>query len=339
MNGREWASRLAAAVVVATLVLAAAAVLPAALPEDEREPSEPMDVPEYDAERLAVTPSEAVGEVTTDADGTDEVVVIDDRHSNRFDRAKIEPLADTLVRTGAEVRFYDSGELNESLEDADAFVVIDPGQEYDPEEIDAVQAFTGTGGRLFIAGEPNRKQISGGLFTTSLVTQESRLTTLGSAYGMSFDTAYLYNFESNDGNYEHVSARSGVMGVDEAALYTAAEVTAAGGTEVLVTMDGTRKSGVDETGRFTVGVRRNNVLAMGDSTFMTADRVAVAGNEDVLAFVVEFLLEGERVGGPAAADDADADADADAEPAPGATNGETNGTANGTATATEAPPA
>jgi hypothetical protein len=338
MNAREWASRLAVVVVVATLIVAGAAVLPAALPDDEREPDEPMEVPAYDAERLAVTPSDAVGEVTTDADGTDEVVVIDDRHSNRFDRAKIEPLVDALVRTGAEVRFYDSGELNDSLENADAFVVIDPGREYDPEDVDAVQAFTGTGGRLFIAGEPNRKQISGGLFTTSLVTQESRLTTLGAAYGLSFDTAYLYNFESNDGNYEHIMARSGVMEVDRAAMYTVAEVTAAEGTEVLVTMDGTRKSGVDETGRFTVGVRRNNVLALGDSTFMTADRVAVAENEDVLAFVVEFLLEGERVGGPLTDED-DAGEEADEEPAPGATNGEMNETANETATATDAPPA
>jgi hypothetical protein len=285
-----------------------------------------MSIPEYDPGELAVTPSEATGEVTTDVDGTDEVVVIDDRHSNRFDRAKIEPFVDALVRTGAEVRFYTSGELNDSLENADAFVVIDPGREYDSEDVDAVQAFTGTGGRLFIAGEPNRKRISGGLFTASLVTDESRLTSLGSAYGMSFDTAYLYNYESNDGNYEHIMAQSGVMGVDQAAMYTVAEVTANGGTEVLVTMDGTRKSGVDETGRFTVGVRRNNVLALGDSTFMSADRVAIAQNEDVLAFVVEFLLEGERVGGP------DGD-DEDEEPAPGATNGEANETANETTTA------
>jgi hypothetical protein len=336
MNGREWASRLAVLVVVATIVVAAAAVLPTVLPSDDREPSEPMDNPEYDPGRLDVTPSEAVGEVTTDADGSDEVVVIDERHSNRFDRAKIEPFVDALVRTGAEVRFHDSGELNESLEGADAFVVIDPGREFDTEDVDAVQAFTGTGGRLFIAGEPNRKRISGGLFTASLVTDESRLTTLGSAYGISFDTAYLYNHESNDGNYEHVSVQSGVMDVDNAAVYTAAEVTVTGGTEVLVTMDGTRKSGRDEVGRFTVGVRRNNVLAFGDSTFMSADRVAVGQNEDVLAFVVEFLLEGERVGGP----DADGEEEEEEEPAPGASNGEMNetATANETATGSLAPP-
>jgi hypothetical protein len=182
-------------------------------------------------------------------------------------------------------------------------------------------------------GEPDRTAVSASLFGTSIATQESRLTTLASRYGMSVDTQYLYNQENADGTFKHVLARptgGELDGVEETTMYTAAAVTARNGDVILRSAPNTIKSGSDEvTGEYPVAVERNNVLLLGDKTFMKGDRYRVADNEQLVAYLAEFMIEGDYEAPPETDDDdaageTGADDDSDA----------STPTANVTATAT-----
>ena len=321
---RELGKRLVVLVLTVAIVLAVVAGGSTLLQsEDERTT---LQNPEYEPDAVVPDPIEATGTVDPDPDPEADdtgTVVIDRGHSNRFTRADIEPLVDALVREGYSVKFYTDGDLATALEGADAFLVIDPASEYLTGDIDDVRQFTGNGGRLVMIGEPDRTAVSASLFGTSVTNQESRLTTLASRYRMSVDTQYLYNQENADGTFKHVVARptgnGGLDGVDETAVYTAAAVTAENGTVLLRSAPETYKSGSDEvTGEFPVVVQRNNVLLLGDKTFMRGDRYRVADNEQLVAYVAEFMIEGDYRAPP--------DADEEAE-----TNGDDEPTANETA--------
>jgi hypothetical protein len=333
---RELGKRLVVLVLTVAVVLAVVAGGSTLLQEEDERTS--LQNPEYEPDAVVPEPIEATGTVDPDPDPDADdtgTVVIDRGHANRFTRSDIEPLVDALVREGYHVEFYTDGDLAVALEDADAFLVIDPGSEYLPGDIDDVRQFTGNGGRLVMIGEPDRTAVSASIFGTSIATQESRLTTLASRYGMSVDTQYLYNQEHADGTFKHVLARptSGELdGVDETTMYTAAAVTARNGSVLLRSAPNTIKSGSDEvTGEYPVAVERNNVLLLGDKTFMTGDRYRVADNEQLVAYVAEFMIEGDYEAPPEAEEDDELGADDDSDaPTP-------SGNATATPTATAAP--
>lgn len=298
MNATEWAKRIAVLVLVAAVVVAVSGA--GAVVENGTPARKPLALPEYQPARVAVDPLPARGSIRPDASAVhgSGTVVIDDGHGNRFSRSGIQPLVEALTRVGYDVEFYTGGDLAAQLEDAKAFVVIDPASEYKPGDVDDVQRFTGQGGRLLIAGEPTRIAVSGGLFG-GVVHQESAVTTLTSRYGMSLDTAYLYNQAHADGNYKFITARPGpdgpLDGIDRTTMYTAAAVRARGGTVLLRSAPHTFRSSTDDAqGQYPVAVRKNNVVLLGDSTFMQPGKYDVADNEAFMAYLVEFLASGDR---------------------------------------------
>lgn len=333
---RELGKRLVVLVLTVAVVLAVAAGGPSLLQEDEER--EPLQNPEYNPEQVVPEPLEATGTVEANPDPSADdtgTIVIDRMHGNRFTRADIEPLVDALVREGYHVKFYTDGDLATALEGADAFLVIDPGSEYRPGDIDDVRQFTGNGGRLVMVGEPDRTVISASIFGASVRTQQSRLTTLASRYRMSVDTEYLYNQENADGTFKHVIARptgdGDLDGVERTAVYTAAAVTARNGTVLLRSAPSTQKSGSDEvTGEYPVVVQRNNVLLLGDKTFMTGDRYRVADNEQLVGYVAEFMIEGDYEAPP---DEEETDEDDE----PSVDNGSDGASQPGNVTTTVAP--
>ncbi|WP_248895961.1 DUF4350 domain-containing protein [Haloplanus halobius] len=298
---RKLAARIAVLCLTVVVVVAGAGVAPTLLGDDD-EPDRNTDIPEYDPASVAPDPIAATGAIEpspapgTDATGT---ILIDRGHNNRFERTDIEPLVDALVRQGYHVEFYTQGDLATHLEDVDAFLVIDPGTEYLPGDINDVREFTANGGRLVMVGEPDRTAVRATLGGTAVQTQQSQLTTIASRYGMSVDTQYLYNQEHADGTFKHVLARptgqGDLDGVERTAMYTAAAVTARDGTVLLRGAPNTHKSGSDDvSGEYPVAVRKNNALLLGDTTFLRGDRFNVADNEAFIAYLVEFMIEGDH---------------------------------------------
>ena len=328
--GTALAKRLLVSVAVVVVIVAVAFAIPAAT--DTPETREPLDTPEYDAETLAATPIPAEGEI--DADGSlgnrDGVVVIDQSHSNRVDRDDLQPLVEELVSIGYGVRFYEGEQsLGQELSNANAFVVIDPADEFERDEITEIREYTDEGGHLLMVGEPNRKRVSASFFGTSISNQESALTTLAGRYDMSLGTSYLYNLETNGGNYKHVVAsptpESG-LDFERVTMFTAAAVHARDGTVLLRSAANTHESGIDGSDRYPVAVydEDDNAILVGDSTFLADDRFNVGENEQFAAYLVEFLISGEHVNAPPGG--------ADSETGDGTTDGDGTGAGDGSTT-------
>ncbi|WP_435062558.1 DUF4350 domain-containing protein [Halobaculum sp. EA56] len=331
--GREaWAKRGVVVVAVAVAVAFVLGGIPGLIASSGPEPAQ-LNNSEYPVSELGVTQIPAEGDVEADVSGSG-TVVIDRSHANRFSRADIEPLYRTLTRAGYEVEFHDRGALGPALSDADAFVVIDPGSPYDETDADALRSFTEDGGRLLVLGEPNRVRVTAGLGGVSTTQQVSELSNLGAEFGLSFSTGYVYHQSANDGNYKRplASPVGDAEGVgDEVALYTAATVRPLDDGEVVLRLDrGGRLSSQDRTARYPVAVRTEGVLAVGDKTFLRADRYNVADNEDFVAYLVEFLTGGERAGGDIDGGTGDGGGTETATATP-------TGTPNGTATPTGTP--
>ena len=317
MNRGEWGRRVVALVLAAAAVVAvvgAGAVYTGGMdrPGGGGGPGT-LDTSEYAPANVNPDVIAERGEIRVDRAETTEggTVMIDAAHGNRFSRSTVQPMVEALTRVGYDVEFYTGGDLAAELKDAKAFVVIDPATEYKPGDVDDIRRFTGQGGHLLVVGEPDRITV-GGLLGASLQTQGSRLTTLTTPYGMSVDTAYLYNQEDADGNYKFLTTNATPQldrtGVNRTTMYTAAAVNVRGGRVLLRSAPRTFKSSTDDqSGRYPVAVRKTEVVAVGDKGFLGEENYRVADNEAFVAYLVEFLASSDREQGEevTAGDDAD----------------------------------
>lgn len=294
---RYLAKRLSVTVLVVVLIVVGAGLAPAL-----SQPSEPDETtyPEYDPDSTISEPTAAAGEIEPDPDAANNgVVVIDSSHLNRFDREDVAPLTRAFKRAGYDVQFYQEGSLRYALEDADAFIVIDPAQPYTTAEAHMMRDFTNKGGRLLVLGEPDRITVSplGGLSTA-----ESRIGAIEGEYGLHVGTPYVYDMQQEN-NYKHVvatptddadTADAELDDVESVTLFTAAEVTATdGGKPILETQSSARTAERGEQRVHSMAAVEGNVMMIGDTTLVRADRYNVGDNEQFLAYVVEFMVAGD----------------------------------------------
>lgn len=296
MQRTELARRLGVSLAVVLVVLVVAASLP--LVTQSGGPDEPLDTTEFSPATVVSEPIQSSGTVSPDVAEDDQsgVVYIDQAHGNDLSRAEMAPLVSALTATGHTVRMLDStDDFTSELDDGKALVIVDPTLRYTTDELDTVEEFTDGGGHLLLVAEPDR--IRPAAAAGNAVTQSSKVTQLASRHGISFDTRYLYDLETNDGNYKHVvatpAADAGLGGIERTTHYTATTVSARDGTPLLVTPETTHLSGGGPAAQHTVATQTENVLAVGDSTFLQADRHTVADNEEFVGYIVEFLATGE----------------------------------------------
>lgn len=250
----------------------------------------------YDPGALVPERADSTGDISIEPREESGVVLVDLAHSNRVSPAEIEPLLSTISAAGYQVDLLESDEsLHRSLARADAFVVIDPGFDYDEDEAARVEQFVERGGRLLLVGEPSQSSIASG----GLRIQEGHLSSLASRFGVQFGEAYLYNMEANDGNHLHIFAEptggaAVTAGISRTALQTATTVRTQGGRPVLVASQGSRSSRTDAAGTYPVAAVDGNVLAIGDGTFLRRGNFNVVDNERLVGNVVRFLVSGEK---------------------------------------------
>ena len=303
MKSSAVARRVVVVLAVAGLVVLAAVAVPLLVGPEPRADA-PVDTAEWDA-AMNVDPLDASGAVSPDIQrGDGRRVVIDTSHSNRFETDEVRPLVLALRRANYTVEFSGEANLNMALADAAAFVVIDPGSPYDRNDVAAVRNFTADGGRLLVLAEPDHRSIQQSAFgAASTSTTESFVDGLLGAYDVTLDGRYLYNQRHNDGSYQDVvgaPAEGAALPGGEYAFFTAATLYAPDADPLVVAPPGTRLSQTDEAGRFAVAVRQGNVIAVGDKSFLAPGHHNVGDNERLLAFLIEFLVSGQRSGGPPA---------------------------------------
>ncbi len=290
-------SLLRLGVFVTTVVVVVAGASAAPLLADRG--IQPQDHPAYET-GLVPEKAPAEGQVGLEPTGDQGTIVIDAGHVNRFDRDEIQPLVEAITSAGYTVEFVQSAtSIKAAVKGADGLVVIDPGLEYSPSEVTAVERFVASGGRLVMLGEPPRTQITGGPISLSIRTIRSQLDSLAAAFGIEFGEAYLFNTEANDGNFRNIFTRPRggsplIEGVDRTAFYTATPVTASDGETILQTGDRTRLVSGDTPGQYAVAVRSGNVLAIGDKTFLADNNFNVVDNDRFIENIARFLIGGDR---------------------------------------------
>ncbi len=263
-------------------------------------PESPPEYPEYDVSSLVPERLSADGTISVEPAADRGTVLIDRAHGNRIDAADIESLTAAIAAAGYEVEFLEPGDsVSEALGRVDAFVVIDPAQRYTGAQLDRLEWFVDAGGRLLLIGEPTQARLTSGLSAASIRTATNMLDHVASRFGFDFGEGYLYHMSESDGNYRNVlglaTTGDGVAaGIDRIATYTATHVSADGGESLVVAAEGTRSIRGDVPGTYGLVVRKGDVLAIGDSTFLSGETVRVLDNEVLVGNIVEFLVSGDR---------------------------------------------
>lgn len=264
------------------------------VPDDDGNRTSPLTVESHQPDAiLAETPQER-GDVTG-GDGPSKTVVIDQSHNNSVTPDAISPFVARLLAAGHDVEFYTDEmaarqSFNETLANADAFVVVAPGEQYDASEQARLARFAANGGRVLLVNEPTRQSTAG-------PTRSTPMTNVAGAFGLGFESGYLYNLEEYDTNHRAVYATpagdSGLTdGVDRVTMYTARPVV--GGSAAVVTSDSTALSTTRRQDEYTVVAREGNAVALGDRSLLGPDYTYTSDNEVLVSNVIEFLVSGSR---------------------------------------------
>ncbi|ERH12494.1 MAG: ABC-type uncharacterized transport system, partial [halophilic archaeon J07HB67] len=177
---RLYGPRLATTLVVAVAVaVALGVVIPTLLAAPAPETTRTTEVRElnlsgYDTDEIAVTerPAEGGVRLSTAGNGT---VVIDADHANDLTDAQLQPIREAFSRAGYSVELHERGELSEALSDAVGYVVVDPGTDFEEEDVAAVRSFTADGGRLLVFAEPTTVEVNSDFRSTSVVEERSEV--------------------------------------------------------------------------------------------------------------------------------------------------------------------
>lgn len=323
------------AVFVVVLVIAVTAVAAAGVVTEQGSTERPtMDHPQFESDAVAVDGFDRGGEITFDDDGESKTVVIDVAHANDVTESDLQPVVSALTAEGHTVEYHAQDQMSmqepdealaETLQDADAFVVFDPGVRYTADEAEVVEEFADADGRVLFAGGPNTSGAAAdllGLVGGAAEIDQGEFASVTSQLGIAYDTGYLYDVESA-GNYRTLGvtpASDGALtdGVDEVVFDRPTAVVSEGET-VLTTAEVAEHSESREAGEYGVAVQHENAIAVGDTGFMTTANHNVADNEIFIGNVLEFLVTGDKEPGePDVASE---------EPVPGAEHGAEHGTA------------
>ncbi len=316
MRAREVA-RPAGVVAVVAAVVVAAAFAGGLVLDAQSQSSDAPDAPAYDTNALVAEPVEDGGDVTAPEGDDSKVVVVDVSHGNGVSEDAIQPLVDALVAAGHEVRVSGGSgtssigaepgaAFNETLRGADALVVASPATAYTPNEVAGVEAFEDAGGRVLLAAEPPTTGTSTstvsipGLSSGGTTSAGGQPTNLASAFGVSFGDGYLYDMAENANNFRAVygGGDSGVAeGVGDAVLQDATPVTTGGDAEAVLSASDVSLSSTREAGTYAVAARNGNVLAVGDTDFMTSGVATAGDNDALLSNVAAFLVTGDKASG------------------------------------------
>ena len=269
----------------------------------------PVQTPDYESFAIPRPPvSTPQPEKVTAAAG--KIMVLDYIHGNQFEPSELETLTIALTSRGARVEFDDGNlSLSTRLKYASAYVVISPTYAFTTEEIVQVQRFVSRGGRLLVFTDPTRglagwDWYTGNMYMTPDVNAANALL---APFDITFTNDYLYNLIENEGNYRHVQywqfgKNALAKGLTQVVFYSAHSVNTDTGTALILGDENTLSSRTDSGGDPATGSglaaaaisEDENVLAIGDFTFLMPPYNQVADNGLLLSRIADFLLGGAR---------------------------------------------
>lgn len=259
------------------------------------------------------------GATTTGGDSSNSggSVLVDLRHSNAVTQAELEPIETAMFSAGHSFE-YDTGQdpLNETLNEHDGYLVIQPTEGFSESEREAVDEFTANGGRVVILGEPTQPRVtSSGFFGTSTAIVSFGADKLLDEYGISIGPELLYNTadESNDNGFKSiytspVRGNQLTEGVETVSFDRGGYVIArddSGATTVFTATEDTKTLDTRRADTYPTVVRNDDIVFVADSTFIKPIELYDTDNEVFVSNLMQFLLGSEdprNTGGPTASE-------------------------------------
>ena len=299
---------LAVFIVVVVVLLGGIVLLALADPSSSGPPDgqsiDGQSPPQYQPGAVDMASDPEDGEIQIDTDVSEKRILIDTGHDNQLSKPSLEPMTEAVFDSGHTIEYGSLGvsDAEDSLGQYDGILIIQPLTSYSPDERDALQEYTESGGRVAVLAEPSQARVSSGPEQTS-TTVSFGANTLTQRYGIRVGAEQPYNIDddSNDNNFKSIYASPSdggelTTGVETITLDTAgyAAITADTDTETTFTAAaGTRTLETRRTGTYPVVVRNDNMVFVADSTFITTSEVYDADNEVFVSNLIEFLLNGD----------------------------------------------
>ncbi len=261
------------------------------------------DVPRPNLGTIEVLAPEMVPFVDRYGAAAPGTVLVDTAHENSFEMSELSVLRTRLSARGQHLEAVETkDDLVAKIRYANALVVISPGESYEPDEVELVQAFVNKGGRLLLMTDPTRFSLRFDDYGY-VVGRDSDVTfvnDLVAQFGLAFQADYLYNTAENEGNFRNIrltdfTENALTEGLDQVVFYAAHSIVA--DEPALITAGGeTRSSNSERAEELAVAVLAADgaVLALGDLTFMTEPHNAVYDNDRLVANVADFLSNAQR---------------------------------------------
>jgi hypothetical protein len=225
-------------------------------------------------------------------------IMFDQAHNNQYSLAEIESLRGLLLNQGAEIlELRPKENLSEKLKKADAFIIITPTDFFTESELRAIENFVERGGRLLVIADPTRSVSESDREREKSVNLANEIL---EPFRISFRNDYVYSLVKNEGNYRNIHvhpAGNHLLGMNLTNLVFYASHSVAALDNIVLTGDETSLSSLDDQGaRHPVAAldASENVLAIGDMTFMTTPYFQVSDNYQLIINISEFLLNHDR---------------------------------------------
>lgn len=214
----------------------------------------------------------------SDLGSSDNYVLIDRAHGNDFQLDKINYFLSQIVENDYSIR-YAEYDFVDMLKKSKALVIMSPSTSYNKEEVEEIKNFVRDGNKVLMVYDP-------------FSTNTSVLNSLISDYGMFFASGYLYNNQENYGNYRHlwINYSDEIEGIEaRSVLYTTTYIH--GGERLAYASNSTKFSGNEMSANYAVMAQNNNVLAVGDKTFMEQPYCYVEGNPRLISWMADYITQ------------------------------------------------
>ncbi len=264
---------------------------------------EPDQVPRPDLDQIEASLPEPQPFVDREIDTTPGTILVDLAHGNRVDMAELSVLQARLSARDQRLEPITQAEdLASQLRYARALIIISPGLDWTPDEIQQVQRFVDKGGRLLLVTDPTRFDVIYDEWDVyvGLDHDAPHLNDLAAAFGLVFQADYLYNTVENEGNFRNIrltdyADHQLTEGLDALVFFAAHSIVSE--EPALISAGGeTRSSTSERTEDLPVALLAAGgaVLALGDLTFMTEPYNAVYDNDRFIAHIADFLSQARR---------------------------------------------
>ena len=257
------------------------------------DPPPSVDIPFQQITSPGVAPAVAVDSDT--AQVRRGLMLVDALHVNSFEEEEVVTLKSWVANRGYDVEVVGGFVpmevetrltlLEDKLRRADSFLVVLPRVGYSEAEVDLVEQFVEKGGKLLLISDP---------------TRPSRINILAKRFGVEFQPDYLFNTLEYDLNFRHIFVRDFqpaplTSGLDTIALYIAGSVRSSGHGLAFTDVN-TRSSLVEAAEDFypIAWGESQNVLAIGDFTFMVPPYNSLVDNGKFLSNLADYLTDSRR---------------------------------------------